>query len=67
MTQAELDRYLQSHGWVPHNGHGSHINYRHPIAPKVLTIRRNGRNYRVPDAIISDFQRKTGLNLKGKI
>lgn len=63
MTQKELDRYLRQHGWHPSNGHGSHINYRAPNQPKILTIKRRGDNYQVPDGVIADYRRKTGLPL----
>jgi len=62
MKYRDCVKLVESHGWVLHRSRGSHLHYRHPNRPGIVTIPAGGKmNADVPPGTLNSILKQAGI------
>jgi predicted RNA binding protein YcfA (HicA-like mRNA interferase family) len=62
MKYRDLIKKVTVAGWVLHRSKGSHLHFRHPSRPGIVTVPAGGKmNNDVPPGTLNSIRRQAGL------
>lgn len=64
MKTRDLIKMLEADGWVRARTKGSHIQFRHPMKPGLVTVPFHGANADIMPPLLTSILRQAGLTLR---